>query len=277
MSLKQALEKAKKMRSETPAHSGPPEVQTAVSDSPQRPAEWKSPAYLNSQRVELNPAVLTSNRCVCIAPTAKEIDQYKVLRTKIQFAAKQKGWNTLMITSALEGEGKTLTAINLALTFAKAYNQTVLLVDGDLRRQTIHKMLGFPSRLGLVDYLQHEVPVKDIVVWPGIEQMTVISGGRTVSNSSELLGSPRMRALVEEMKSRYPDRTLIFDSAPVLGGADAMALTPFVDGIVVVVEAGRTGLRELRKAVAMLPADKIMGFVLNRQKNPSTTNYSYYG
>ena len=101
-----------------------------------------------------------------------------------------------MITSPREAEGKTLTAVNLALTFAKAYNQTVMLVDCDLRRQEIHKTLGYECGIGLVDYLASDQDVKELITWPGIDQMTVISGGRTALNSAELLGSVRMKTLV---------------------------------------------------------------------------------
>ena len=137
--------------------------------------------------------------------------------------------------------------------------------------------MGYAGGAGLADYLLQQRPLKDIVVWPGIEQMTLISGGRTVSNSAELLSSPRMKALVEEMKARYEDRYVIFDSAPVLSGADAMALAAHVDCVLLVVEEGRTSLREVKEAIAMLPAEKLLGFVLNRQKKPMTKGYTYYG
>jgi len=245
---------------------------------PARPAnDWKPPVYGESNRMDLDERKLVRKRCVCVRPDAKELEYYKVLRTKIQFLTRQKGLNTVMVTSAREAEGKTLTCINLAMTFAKTFNQTVMLVDGDLRRQSIHRVMGYASGVGLVDYLLQERPLKDIVIWPGIEQMTIISGGRVVSNSAELLSSPRMKALVAEMKTRYEDRYVLFDSAPVLSGADAMALAAHVDCVVMMVEEGRTGLQEVKKAISMLPADKLLGFVLNRQKKPMTRGYAYYG
>jgi non-specific protein-tyrosine kinase len=137
--------------------------------------------------------------------------------------------------------------------------------------------MGYSSGVGLVDYLLQEKPLRDLVVWPGIEQMTLISGGRIVSNSAELLSSPRMKALVEEMKTRYEDRYILFDSAPVLAGADAMALAAHVDCVLMVVEEGRTSMREVKEAIGMLPAEKVLGFVINRQKKPMTKGYQYYG
>jgi protein-tyrosine kinase len=274
MNLRQALDKAKKMREEEIKES-PPVVGKVEKARP--PSEWKPPVYAESNRMELDEGILVRNRCVCIKPDAKEIEFYKVLRTKIQFLARQKGLNTIMITSPREAEGKTLTCVNLAMTFAKAFNQTVMLADCDLRRQSVHRVMGISGRVGLVDYLLQERPLKDLIIWPGIEQMTVISGGRVVANSAELLGSPRMKTLVEEMKNRYDDRYILFDCAPVLSGADAMALSALVDCVVMVVEEGRTGMGDVKKAVGMLPPEKILGFVINRQKNPVTKGYKYYG
>jgi non-specific protein-tyrosine kinase len=214
------------------------------------------------------------NRCVGFFPDAPEIEHYKILRTQIQQRGVDKGWNTFMITSAMPGEGKTLTSINLALTFAKAFNQTALLVDSDLRQQRVHQYLGYDSDLGLLDYLLEGCPLSDLIVWPGVEKLTVISGGRQIHDSTELLGSPRMTELVGEMKSRYADRFVFFDVPPLLAAADAMAFAPLVDGILLVVETGRTALPDIRKALDMIPKEKFIGFVLNRNSAPDK-KYGY--
>jgi non-specific protein-tyrosine kinase len=272
--LRKALDKAEQLeqREAEPA----PKVVAPPADGGAA-ENWEPPAYTQSRRLELDPQKLMDNRCVCFYPDAPEVEHYKILRTQIQQRGMEKGWNTFMITSALPGEGKTLTAINLALTFAKAFNQTVLLVDSDLRQQRVHEYLGFESDCGLIDYLLGERPLQDLIVWPGIEKLTVISGGRQVYESTELLGSPRMKELVHEMKSRYPDRFVFFDAPPLLAGADAMAFAPLVDGILLVVEAGRTALPDIQKALAMIPREKFIGFTLNRNRAPDK-KYGYgYG
>jgi len=182
-----------------------------------------------------------------------------------------------MITSALPGEGKTLTAINLSLTFAKEYNQTVLLVDSDLHKQNVHERLGFESDRGLAEYLLNGTALADLIVWPGVEKFTVISGGKTVMASSELLGSPRMKDLVKDLKSRYPDRYVFFDVAPVLAGADALAFAPQVDYIILVVQAGSTSMEDAKLALDLLPRNKVLGVVLNRahQANLTSRYYTY--
>jgi non-specific protein-tyrosine kinase len=109
-----------------------------------------------------------------------------------------------------------LTTINLALSFAKEYDQTALLVDCDLKQQSVHKILGIESKHGLVDYLVNGTDLSQLIMWPGIEKFTLVSGGRPLTDSSELLGSPRMRELITEMKDRCTDRYVIFDVPPVL-------------------------------------------------------------
>lgn len=274
MKLRKALDKAKQQRGDALPVDVPEFKMGDKKDIAE--GEWSPPVYSKSSRVELDTAAVVKNRCVCIQPDAAELDSYKVLRTKIQQLTKRHGWNTVMITSPRAGEGKTLTAVNLALTFSKTYNQTVLLVDCDLRRQGIHKTLGFQSEAGLIDYLVDDRPLSEIMIWPGIDKLTLISGGRTINESTELLGSPRMEALVHEIKSRYDDRYVLFDVPPVLGSADTLALAPFIDSIIMVVEEGTTSTRDVQKATEMLPCDKFLGFVINKQKSAQTADGAYY-
>ncbi|MBE0603503.1 MAG: tyrosine protein kinase, partial [Deltaproteobacteria bacterium] len=243
------------------------EIPPAPPDRPKDPARTLRvvPNYTVSRSVVLDPETLVENRCVAFFPEAPEMEPYRVLRTRILQAAEKKGGNTVMVTSALPQEGKTLTAVNLALTFSKAYLETALLVDCDLRQQKVHKMLGYESGKGLGDYVTDGCSVSDMIVWPGVDKLTVISGGRTVSESSELLGSPAIRELVEDMKGRYSNRYIFFDVPPVLTGADALAFAPLVDHILFVVRAGTTPTPEAQRALRMLPPEKVIGVVLNRQ------------
>jgi non-specific protein-tyrosine kinase len=263
MELKKALGKAVTGRQgsgeQTDARGRFVEKRSPVSD-------WQPPVYRESTHCRVVPGVLRKNRCVCIDPAAPELENYKVLRTRIQQATKEHGHNMIMITSPSEGEGKTTTTVNLGLTFAMVYNQTVLMMDCDLRRQGIQRMMGIESDAGLVDYLVDSRPLSDFIIWPGIDKLTLISGGRGIQNSAELLGSERMKDLVIEMKTRYSDRYVLLDTPPVLLGADSLTLAPLVDGIVVVAAEGRTTMNHIRKTMEMLPKDKILGFVLNRQR-----------
>lgn len=263
MSLRKALDKAQQERLEA-AGTGEFDQAGESKGTPRNGKQWQAPVYSESAPVELDPTTLMANKCVCITPGSPEIDRYKVIRAQIVQKTREKGWNTFMVTSAHPGEGKTLTAINLALTLAKEYNQTVLLVDCDMHKQDVHKRFGYASQRGLADYLIDDHSLNEIITWPGIEKMTLISGGQTIENAAELLGSPQMGRLVAEMKERYADRYVIFDVPSMLGGADAISFAQHVDGILMVVQAGRSSDKDLARAMSLLPQEKLLGFVLNR-------------
>ncbi|GAB6907120.1 Protein tyrosine kinase (fragment) [Desulfosarcina cetonica] len=276
MNLKKALNKTKQERESHGGRGG----SSSPAASPSFPAarsgsDWHAPVYSESKTVSIDLDTAVRNHCVALSADFTEVDYYKVLRTQLRQIGKEKTWNTIMVTSVAPGEGKTVTAINLAATFAREYNQTVLLVDADLRRQSIHRYLGYPSSSGLRDYLEERAPMNDIITWPGIEKFTVISGGQPVEESAELMGSPRMQTLVAELKSRYADRYVIFDVPPVMGGADALAFAPLVDCIIIVVGVGITLRQDLTKALEMLPQEKMAGFVLNRFDRATAHRYGH--
>lgn len=263
MKLRKAIEKAKKERSR---NRGTITLSSKVADTDYD--ESLPPDYSESRRVDLDLDVVGNNRCVCLFPEQPANGAYKILRTQIQQRIQEKGHNTVMVTSVLPGEGKTLTSINLALTFAKEISRTVLLVDCDLRAQRIHEYLGYKSDLGLISYLVDSTPIRDLIVWPGVEKLSIISGGKKIHDSTELIGSPKMKSLIKEMRSRYSGRFIIFDTPPVLTGADAIAFAPLVDSIILVVEEGRTSMDDIKKALDLLPKEKFLGFVMNRDTSP---------
>lgn len=303
MRLKKSIEKAKKQRQETihkakedalsletkaslkAETAAPVEHETKVPDpkETEKPAaediinkhECISPVYSECRAIELDLNKLAQNKCVCMFPDIPEAEHYKILRTNIQHRMRENNWNTIMVTSVRPGEGKTLTCINLAISMARDFHQTVFLVDFDLRRQKIHKYLNFSSEKGIVDYLVNGNPLKDLIVWPNIEKLTLISGGKTISDSTELLGSPKMKALVQEIKTRYEDRYVIFDIPPILAGADAITFAPMVDCILMVVEEGRTSIQEVKRSLEMIPIEKFLGFVLNKRKRLKNEYYYY--
>jgi non-specific protein-tyrosine kinase len=281
--LQKALEKAKEVRgnflqnvtlvSENPQDSDESPVlrvfesrnqENAGSADVSEKTDWVSPSYSQSRNVSLSPEVMERNRCVAMFPNLEEVETYRVLRTQILNLTRESGGNLIMITSALPGEGKTLTAINLAFTFAREFKQTVLLVDCDLKKQSIHDIMGIKSDKGLVDHLLGDCPASDLFIWPAIEKLTLISGGKTVTESSEIMGSPQMKEMVTDMKNRYPERYIFFDVPAILSGADALTFAPLVDHILVVVQADKTPIAEVNKATQLMPREKLLGLVLNR-------------
>jgi exopolysaccharide/PEP-CTERM locus tyrosine autokinase len=193
------------------------------------------------------------------------VDAFKILRTQVMPRFREKDWNVLGVTSPSHGEGKTLTAVNLAVSLAMDTAQTVLLVDTNLRSPSVHEVFGLNDYPGLADYLLDNQSLEDLLVHPGIGRFVLLPGGRPVSNSTEILTSPKMLALVEELKHRYPARVVIFDLPPLLHTADVIAFSPYTDALLLVVEEGRTTAEEVQRALSLVKNSRpILGTVLNK-------------
>ena len=239
---------------------------------------WFSPIYNRSRAERIDMKTALQKRLVCLTPERPEYSFYKLLKTNLLFLTRKASRNTILVTSAREGEGKTMTSINLALALAREYPLTVMLADCDFYRQDVHKYFGIQSDVGLLNCFTENRSLEDIIIWPGIEKLTFISGGEPVQTSGEVLASPMMKNLVEEMKHRYKDRYILFDGPPILMSTDAIDLSALVDGIVFVAEAGRTTENEIEQAMKLVPREKILGFVLNRQRKSIFKPYGYgYG
>lgn len=220
--------------------------------------------YSLSRKVSIDKKKFEENRFVAAFPESSVSDSYKILRTHIQQKTKDYGRNTIMVTSPHPGAGKTLTAVNLAISMTHEFHQTVLLVDCDLRQQSIHKLMGYKSDLGIADHLLENTPLSELIVCPGINKLSIISGGKTIESSTELLGSSKMQKLVAEMRNRYQDRYIIFDVPSLLHGADTIAFLPYVDSVLLVVESDVTSISDSEAALKLIPPDKLLGFLLNR-------------
>ncbi len=220
--------------------------------------------YTHTRVVDVDECVLNNNRILNINSTDEITDIYRMLRTKVLQKMKKNKWNALAVTSTSKGEGKTVTAINMAISFAMEINQTVLLVDFNLRAPAIHKYFDFKPESGLSDYIINDTPLDRIMVNPGIERLVVLPGGHSVMNSSELLSSPEMLQMVEEIKSRYPSRYIIFDLPPLLSTDDALSFSPYVDATLIVIEDGCTKAEDLVRACDMLKDFNLIGSVLNK-------------
>jgi len=232
--------------------------------------------YSQLKVVNLEKEHLEKYRLLTLLDDPMAMDFYNLLRTQLLNRTRSQGHNTIMISSALDGEGKTTTAINLAASIAREEKQTVLLVDTDLRNPRVQHLLGCKKEKGLADYLQENVPVEELLINPGVENMAVLPGGRPLSNSTNIIGSSKMEKLVAEMKHRYPERYVIFDSPPLLIVPDALVFSAYVDGVILVVESGRTSKRQIRKAIEMLENRNIIGLVLNKGAKTQMESYYYY-
>ena len=231
--------------------------------------------YTQTRTAPMDPTVARRNRLVTATDNREAIAAYKILRTQVLQRMRSEGWNALAVTSPGEGEGKTLTAVNLALSIAQEVNHTVLLVDMDLRRPSVHRFFGMEPERGINDHLVHDVPLPEILFNPGAERLVVLPGRDPILNSSEVLSSPKMVRLVEELKHRYPSRIVVFDLPPVLSADDAMAFSPYIDCALLVIEDGATTRDAVTHAMEYLDATRVLGTVLNKAERSVQQAYAY--
>jgi len=259
--IKQALDKARQERetrqtgNPAPATAAQPKTGTVV--------------YDQTREITLDDNVLRENRILTGLEPGPFSDAYNLLRTQILQRFKENHWNVLAVTSPGSGAGKTLTAINLAISIAREVDYTVLLVDANLRHPWMLEHFGLEQHKGLSDYLLHDTPITELLVRPSrVERLVLLPGGEPLANSAEMLNSPKMAQLVADMKSRYHSRIIIFDLPPVLTSADALAFSPYVDAALLVIEEGITEKQDLERAVELLSSTNIVGTVLNKAEPP---------
>ena len=264
--IKQALERARAEREQGSAEKvAPSSRQAPAADSNVKELPTHEVKYSQTRHVDVSSGKMRTSRLVTGFDPCEFTDAYKMLRTQVLQRLNENNWNVLAVTSPGAGEGKTLTALNLASSIAMEVDYTVLLVDANLRHPNLHEHLGIQGGKGLSDYLQHDTPLAELLVRPkGIDHLTVLPGGKALHNSAEMLTSPKMNRLVEEMKSRYSSRIVIFDLPPILTAADALAFSPYVDAALLVVEEGKTKRKEMEHAIDLLSSTHVIGTVLNK-------------
>ena len=233
--------------------------------------------YTKTKTIDVSRDFLREKRIVSGFEQNAFTDAYKMLCTQVLQKMRDSGWNALAVTSPGDGEGKTMTAINLAISMAMEVNQTVLLVDANLRHPSVHGYFGMKSAVGLSDYLTADTPLEDMLVHPGVSNFVILPGGKPLQNSAEMLGSPKMAQLVQELKRRYPARIVVFDLPPLLTAADALAFAPYVDAALLVVEEAKTKAEDISRAANLLGATNLLGTVLNKSMDPDIAEHKPVG
>ena len=186
--------------------------------------------------------------------------------------------NLVMVASALEGEGKTFCAINLAISIASEVDRSVLLVDGDVANPSIPQALGLKTEQGLMDVLSRKVDLAEVLLNIDLGKFTLLPAGTAHQHAPELLASDAMRVLLQDMAERYHDRIIIFDSPPLLRASEAGILASLMGQIVLVVEAGKTSEVALKAALSHIESSNVTGLVLNKAVGPgSEFQYGGYG
>ena len=220
--------------------------------------------YTQSRQIQVGQNVLAESRLIAGNASDPRALSFKMLRTQALQIMRDKTWSTLAVTGPSDGIGKSLVATNLAISMSLEVNQTVLLVDLDLRKPTIHRYFAFEPELGLLDYFSADARIEDMLVNPGFKRLLILPGRGSTTESSELLSSPRMINLAQELKLRYKARVVIYDLPPVLNSDDALVFLPNVDSTLLVVENGRNTTSEVQSTMRLLQGTNMLGTVLNK-------------
>jgi protein-tyrosine kinase len=218
------------------------------------------------------------------APRSHTADQYRVIKRPLISNAMGKGasvlkhGNLIMVTSALAGEGKSFTAVNLAMSIAAELDNTVMLVDADVARPSLLRMLNLPPSPGLLDVLKGNADMSNVLLRTSIEKLTLLPSGTPHPRATELLASDAMRLLLDDIAKRYPDRIIIFDSPPLLLTTEARVLATQVGQVVMVVQAEKTLRSDVQRALATIESCPVRMMLLNMSHSSSPVGDGYgYG
>lgn len=264
-----ALKKSDKERRVTPSQkSGPrvvvdnrPESEKASGDAPQPFFEYKN---------------VDDNLVSLLNPQSLEAEQFKQIKTILLFPVSGQPPRSIMVTSALPGEGKSFVSANLAVSIAQNIDEHVLLMDCDVRRPCIHSRFGYGDVQGLSDYLTGKASFSSLLLKPKLNKLSIFPAGIPPHNPAELLSSQRMANLLKEVKNRYSDRYVIIDSPPPHLTAETSVIAKQVDAVLLVIKYGSTKRELVEDLVNKIGKDKICGVIIN-WSNMSSSKYYGYG
>jgi len=228
------------------------------------------------KKIKSNHIDLSSKLIVKEKPKSPVSEQYRTIRTNIEFSMVDKDLKTIICTSANPSEGKSTTITNLATTFAQQ-NKKVLFVDADLRKPTAHRRFQLGNQVGLTSVLTKRLNLEEAISLTNVENLWLLPSGPIPPNPAELLGSKSMRELIEEAAEAFD--LIVFDAPPVLAVTDAQILGNICDGALLVVKSNSTEKEELQKAKDLLDKANvnIIGAILNGIEQEETNYYYYYG
>jgi len=232
---------------------------------------------LEINRVLLQEDVLRKNKVLFGDQMEAATMAYNMLRTQVYKKMTSNGWTTLAVTSSNKGEGKSLTALNLALSLSRSVQQSVILVDLDLRRPSLHKKLNISPAYGTSDYFKGDASLASVMFKPEQSNLIVLPGRQSLDDASELLASPRTAQLFAELKSHFPSRLIILDLPPILLVDDVMVIADYIDCSLLVVSEGKSKKEELQQSTELLEGVNVLGTVLNNSRSSASGgSYDYY-
>ncbi|MCC5796261.1 MAG: CpsD/CapB family tyrosine-protein kinase [Methylophaga sp.] len=266
--IQKALDKAREK-----AASQPAPVRTPSQQQPSLPEDpLESPItdieYTQTKVVPASADQLAEKRIIAGLYNNPNSAVFRMLRTQVLKKMRSNNWQTLAVTSPTAGEGKSVVAANLAVAIAMELNQTVLLVDMDLRNPSISNYFSLNASIGLKEYLESNLRLSDVLMNPGIKRLVVLPGVGRAEDSAELLSSPKMAQLVEDIKAQYDSRVIIFDVPPLLQTDDVLLSTNYFDSALLVLEDGKNNEANIKKSLQMLEGTHLLGTVMNKAEHP---------
>jgi protein-tyrosine kinase len=272
----------------TPRYAEAPIVtEPYVEPSPRRAGGESLDQSLDLSRIQARPWVLSLEQLPALLERGPAVEQFRSLRSRIFELRDIRPLKTILVSSGLPQEGKSFISTNLALSLARHKNSKVLLIDGDMRRYSLHQILGCESHPGLADYLAGKATVMDVLqrpepsqaasatAMPILPNLTFIAGGNGGDKAADLSGSPRFGELIRLVAPHFD--WIIVDSSPVLPVSDAVNLARWCDGVLLVARGGVTKFPIAQRAQSELKASNILGFVLNAvQETPQVGGYYSY-
>lgn len=274
--MQQALERAKAARRGASGPATPTRMEPVgpAAELTKAPGEAIEAALSRARSVSVTQGQLEQSRLVAHRARDAYADVYRMLRTQVlrRLSSEQ---SAIGVTSPQPGEGKTLTACNMALAMARESSRAVVLVDLDLRHPSVHEVFGFTPVAGIGDYLSGRAEFEDCVVDPGVGGLRIISGRAAHENSSELIAGARMGQLATQLRQPDAGRIVIFDLPPVLAADDVVVFAPQLDGTLLLVREGFTTREALERALELLGDTPLLGTVLNGCSEAELKSYYY--
>ena len=258
-----------------PAVAAPKETKKPPARTERRTVERVSVKRETEDTRDLFPKRMDPRLACALEPGSPAAEAFKMLRAKILTRNPETRPRTIMVTSAQPFDGKTMVAANLAISIAEGVNEHVVLVDCDLRKPSVDKILGLRERIGIHEYLEDGTSVGLYLRKTGVSKLSLLPAGKSCRNPSPILSSNKMYSLIEELKSRYDDRYIIIDATPAQFAAETTFLASMVDAVILVVRSGKTSKETMLEAIENIGREKLLGIVFNATRE-NTRNYRYY-
>lgn len=233
-----------------------------------RPTELEI-EFTQTRRMAVNLQTLEDNR-ILNANTRPEVTAaFKMLRTQIVQKMRAQKWTSLGVITTRSGQGGSVTATNLAISLAQEVTQSVMLADFNFRKPGLHTLFGLSPQSGIGDYLFASMPLSNVLVCPSVDRLTLLPCTAPIDSGSLSLSAPRLLALVDELKSRYEQRLVIYDLPPALESDDVLAFAPHVDAVLLVVEESVTSQDDILEVAELLKGVPLIGTVLTKSRHPN--------